>query len=106
MNSNVANLNIPFEFKKGDFVFDKVGKSFMFNSLEDKDLNTVLLAFEEKKFKPGVNVITQGEDGDVIYLVDQGELDCEKVFVKGDPPTHLKGKKYNKFYYKFSLSSW
>lgn len=53
-------------------------------------MQTVLLAFEEKKYKAGDYVITQGEQGDVIYLVDIGELDCEKVFKKGDPPTYLK----------------
>ena len=65
-------------------------QSFLFNSLEDKELKTVLDSFEEKKFNKGENVITQGEQGDVLYLVDTGELTCEKVFKKGDPPTYLK----------------
>ena len=64
--------------------------SFIFNSLEDKELKTVIDSFEEKRYKAGQNVITQGEEGDVLYLVDSGELDCEKVFKSGDPPTHLK----------------
>ena len=45
---------------------------------------------KKKKYKAGQNVITQGEEGDVLYLVDSGELDCEKVFKAGDPPTYLK----------------
>ena len=65
-------------------------QSFLFNSLEDKDLQTVIDSFEEKKYKAGENVITQGDEGDVLYLVDSGELDCEKVFKAGDPPTYLK----------------
>ncbi|MCQ2818783.1 MAG: cyclic nucleotide-binding domain-containing protein [archaeon] len=84
--------NIPKTDEQKKSIIDKVSKSFIFNSLEDNELNTVLLAFEEKKYKAGQNVIVQGDEGDVIYLVDQGELDCEKVFKKGDPPTHLKGK--------------
>lgn len=68
----------------------KISQSFMFNSLEDQDLQTVLLAFEEKRYQAGEYVIKQGDQGDVIYLVDTGELDCEKVFKKGDPPTYLK----------------
>ena len=98
-------VNIPKTEEQKKSIIDKIGKSFMFNSLEDKDLNTVLLAFEEKKYKAGVNVITQGEDGDVIYLVDQGELDCEKVFKKGDPPTHLKGNHFFIYKNKNSISS-
>ena len=64
--------------------------SFIFNSLEDKELKTVIDSFEEKHYKQGQNVITQGEEGDVLYLVDSGELICEKVFKAGDPPTYLK----------------
>ena len=69
---------------------DKCMQSFIFNSLEDKELKTVIDSFEEKKYTSGQNVITQGEEGDVLYLVDSGELDCEKVFKAGDPPTYLK----------------
>ena len=45
---------------------------------------------DEKKYKAGEWVIQQGEDGDVLYVVDEGELDCEKVFKKGDKATYLK----------------
>ena len=69
---------------------EKCLQSFLFNSLEDKELKTVIDSFEEKRYKAGQNVITQGEEGDVLYLVDSGELDCEKVFKAGDPPTYLK----------------
>ena len=69
---------------------DKCMQSFIFNSLEDKELKTVIDSFEEKHYKSGENVITQGDEGDVLYLVDSGELDCEKVFKAGDPPTYLK----------------
>ena len=69
---------------------DKCMQSFLFNSLEDKELKTVIDSFEEKKYKAGENVITQGDEGDVLYLVDSGELDCEKIFKAGDKPTYLK----------------
>jgi len=55
--------------------------SFLFNTLEDKDFNSVLNAMEEKRFKSGDAVISQGEAGDVLYLIYQGHLDCFKVFV-------------------------
>ena len=65
-------------------------QSFIFNSLEDKELKTVIDSFEEKKYKSGQSVITQGEEGDVLYLVDSGDLDCEKVMKAGEAPTYLK----------------
>ena len=63
-------------------IINKVTHSFLFDSLEDKDLNTVIDAMEERKYNKGDNVITQGENGDVLYLVEQGTLDCFKTFVK------------------------
>jgi len=31
---------------------------------------------EEKVYESGQSVITQGEDGDCLYVVDEGLLDC------------------------------
>jgi len=61
-----------------------------FNSLEEKDLNTVIDAMEEKIAKKGDTVITQGEKGDVLYLIESGQLDCFKIFKQGDNETYLK----------------
>jgi len=72
---------IPKSNEQRQTIINKVTQSFLFNSLEDKELNTVIDAMEEKKYKAGENVITQGESGDVLYLVEQGNLDCCKVFV-------------------------
>ena len=63
-------------------IYKKVIQSFLFNSLEEKDLNTVIDAMEEKTFLAGDYVIRQGENGSVLYLVEKGELDCSKRFVR------------------------
>lgn len=68
---------------------EKCSQSFIFANLDEKELKTVIDSFEEKRYKAGMSVITQGQEGDVLFLVDQGELDCEKVFKPGDPPTYL-----------------
>ena len=81
---------IPKTEEQKERIKEKCMQSFIFNSLEDKELKTVIDSFEEKNYKAGQNVITQGEEGDVLYLVDSGELDCEKVFKAGNPPTYLK----------------
>ena len=36
---------------------------------------------EEKKFLNGETVIKQGDIGEVLYVVESGELDCFKKFV-------------------------
>lgn len=44
----------------------------------------------ERKGKPGDTIISQGEDGDMLYVVDKGELDCYKRFKKDEDEKHLK----------------
>jgi cAMP-dependent protein kinase regulator len=55
--------------------------SFVFNSVETNDLKIIIDAMEEVKFSKGDVIINQGDQGDCLYIVDQGELDCFKKFV-------------------------
>ena len=68
----------------------KVSKSFIFNSLDEKEIETVINAFVEKTFEAGQTVIQQREQGDVLYFIESGEFECYKVLVKGQSPTYLK----------------
>ena len=68
----------------------KIISSFIFSSLDQKDLEVVINAMEEKRFKLNENVITQGEDGDCLYIVETGLLKCYKTFKKDDSPKFLK----------------
>jgi cAMP-dependent protein kinase regulator len=54
--------------------------SFLFGNLEQKDLEVVINAMEEKVFKKGDNIINQGEKGDCLYFVEEGKLNCYKKF--------------------------
>jgi cAMP-dependent protein kinase regulator len=63
-------------------------ESFLFRSLEERETDIVIGAMEERRFAAGDKVIAQGEDGDVLYVVDAGELDCYKKF--GVEEKHLK----------------
>ena len=68
----------------------KIISSFIFSSLDKKDLDVVINAMEEKRFKLNENVITQGEDGDCLYIVETGNLKCYKTFSPGSDPKYLK----------------
>ena len=61
---------------------DRVIQSFLFNNLDNNDLEDIINAMEEISFNENDFVINQGENGDVLYLVDSGNLDCYKTFVK------------------------
>ncbi|CAK92908.1 unnamed protein product (macronuclear) [Paramecium tetraurelia] len=63
-----------------DRIKKRILNSFMFQALDEKDLNIVLGAMEEKKFQDGDFVIKQGEDGNELYVIDEGRLECYKRF--------------------------
>ncbi len=62
----------------------------MFNTLDDNDLNVVIDAMDEKRVSAGVNVIVEGENGNELYVVEEGELDCFKKFPDAEEPKYLK----------------
>lgn len=90
--------------QKGDFKPKVVAKSaetkerlnkrllsvFMFNSLDEKEYSIVIDSIEEVKCNPGDAIITEGDKGDCMYVVEQGTFACTKVFKGQDQPTFLK----------------
>jgi cAMP-dependent protein kinase regulator len=81
---------VPKTNEQKNLIKNRVNQSFMFSALEEKDLKTVVDAMEEKRFQKDDKVIEQGESGDVLYLIETGNLDCFKVFSKGEQQTYLK----------------
>jgi len=51
----------------------------MFGALSEKDIHIVIDAMDERNCGPGEIVITEGEPGDVLYIVESGELTCLKL---------------------------
>lgn len=62
----------------------------MFNALDEDELNIVLDAVEEVKSHAGEKVITEGDQGDCMFVLITGALACTKVFSGATEPTHLK----------------
>lgn len=56
-----------------------LGKSFMFSALEPADMETILTAMQEKNFHADQKVINEGEDGDYLFVIEQGFLNCIKT---------------------------
>ena len=54
----------------------------MFMGLDDNDMEVVIDAMDERNPKAGENVIVEGESGAELYVVEEGQLDCFKKFVK------------------------
>jgi cAMP-dependent protein kinase regulator len=51
---------------------NRIISSFLFSNLDQKELEIVINAMDEKRYKPNENVITQGENGDCLYVVEEG----------------------------------
>lgn len=68
----------------------KLLQAFMFNALEEAELAIVLDAIEEVRAKAGEKVITEGDQGDCMYVLNTGALACTKVFAGTTEPKHLK----------------
>merc|ERR1719230_1264762 len=53
-------------------------KSFMFAALEQKDMEIIVGAMKEQTFSAGTKVITEGENGDYLFVIEKGNLECIK----------------------------
>lgn len=53
-------------------------KSFLFNALEGEELNTILMAFKENTAAPEDKLIQQGDDGESMFLIETGKVECYK----------------------------
>ena len=66
----------------------RLNNSFMFNTLENKDKKIIIDAMKEVKVLRGQNVISQNDNGDELYVVESGHLECFKRF-PGQPQEKL-----------------
>jgi len=87
LNNEKGNY-VPTVVPKSDEAKERISKrlsqAFMFASLDEKEKNIVLNAMSEHNFKKDDVVIKQGDDGDVLYCVDSGKLNCFRKFNKED----------------------
>lgn len=64
--------------------------SFMFSSLDESEKAIIVSAMEEKVVPAKFKVIVEGDEGDCLYVVGSGTLQCSKVFKGNSEPTFLK----------------
>lgn len=62
----------------------------MFNALSEAEYDIVINALQGVKRDAGETVIKEGDDGDCLYIVENGLLKCTKVFKGNTEPTFLK----------------
>jgi len=58
-------------------------KCFIFKTIDPDDYSTVVNAMALKTFVDGDQVIKQGDEGNEMYLVEKGSLNCTKTIEDG-----------------------
>lgn len=62
----------------------------MFMALDESEMEVVIDAMDERKSKAGENVIVEGENGNELYVVEEGNLEVYKQFPGEPAPKFLK----------------
>lgn len=69
-------------------ILSLIRNSILFSNIDETEESTVIDAMEEKDYQKGDHVITEGEKGDCLFIVSEGEFDCFKKIDGSDQ--HLK----------------
>ena len=92
---NIAKSFTPPEIEKSAIqlqnIVSKLGSSFVFSALDDKQKIIVAKAMKHVEFPPDTDVIIQGQPGDSLFFVESGKLECFK--------TIKESKLFLKFYF-------
>lgn len=82
---HVKEQFVPIVVPKSDEVKQKLQEiltlTFIFGKLKQQEKSIIIDAMENKNFEAGETVIKQNDAGDVLFVVEEGELDCFKEFV-------------------------
>jgi cAMP-dependent protein kinase regulator len=73
-----------------DKITARLRQSFIFSALNEEEFNIVVNAMEEKRFHAGETIIHQGEDGNELFIVEQGTLSCFRLFSGQSEQTFLR----------------
>lgn len=94
----------PKEVPKSDEQLVQIRKtlesSFTFKALDEKSLDIVIRAMVVREFAAGDRVLTQGDDGEDLYILSSGQLECTRkppgseadVFLKNYEPGEVFGE--------------
>ena len=73
----------------------------MFQNLSQENMKIVIDAMQERKLTVNQQIIKEGEDGDMLYLIGSGEYLCTKI-INGNK-TYLKTYKSGDLFGQLSL---
>eukprot|EP00746_Dinoflagellata_sp_MGD_P089313 gnl/MRDRNA2_/MRDRNA2_35264_c0_seq1.p1 gnl/MRDRNA2_/MRDRNA2_35264_c0~~gnl/MRDRNA2_/MRDRNA2_35264_c0_seq1.p1 ORF type:complete len:646 (-),score=214.53 gnl/MRDRNA2_/MRDRNA2_35264_c0_seq1:35-1972(-) len=81
---------IPKTEEQKDRIKKTLKLCWMFDKLEEGALKIVIDAMQEKVVPAGVRIINQGDDGDHMFVIEDGELECYKKMSPTEPEKLVK----------------
>lgn len=79
-DDELQSFKAPVFAKEGtekSFIRENVKNNFVFSSLSERELRTLVDAFEKIQVKQGEHIIEQGDDGDYFYVIRDGKVRFE-----------------------------
>ena len=84
----------PPEYQKSEDqklrIFKKLNQNFMFSRLEQSEKDVIVLAMQSINVKKDEVVIKEGDEGNELYVVDSGSLNCTKLNKETNEEMFLK----------------
>lgn len=82
-HNKIGQFKAPVYEKTGEQnerIMSKLSVSFLFSSLDAKEKEVISKAMKIVEIKPNIRLIEQGDQGDDLFVVDTGKLECFKKF--------------------------
>merc|ERR1719329_1413063 len=57
---------------------DVLAQSWMFKTMEADNINTIVDAMSERIIEADTKIINRGDDGSVMWIIEEGKLECSK----------------------------
>jgi cAMP-dependent protein kinase regulator len=80
-----------------------LSNNFLFKHLEDRDIDIIINAMEIRKVKSAEVVIAQGQDGNDLYIVGNGQLRCTKALPDSNEAQFIKDYETGEYFGELAL---
>lgn len=81
----------------------RLKSTFLFNDIGDNDMSVLINAMEEVVVPEGVIIIREGDIGEEVYILDEGELECLKHDKDSDTTVSIKDIKEGDIFGELSM---
>jgi len=79
---NIKKEFTPPDYPKSEAQVANIKKilraSWLFAALDEKDMATIVAAMKDESYEPAARILTEGDDGDFLFVIEEGSPVCKK----------------------------